>query len=90
MGRVIVKQPDGLWAVFSTIVDDFIYEDMPDLEGYIKKRRKEVADDAEKDIRELQAKIERDGFYYMTYNDCMETIKAVHGSNAEKNDDIVY
>ncbi len=28
MGRQIVKQPDGLYSVWSTIVDDFIIKDM--------------------------------------------------------------
>lgn len=80
MGRVIVKQPNGLWAVFSTVADDFIYVDLPDLESYIQEERKDAADATEKNIRDMQAQIEKFGSFWMTYEDCMETVKMVHGA----------
>lgn len=36
MSREIVKQPDGKFAVWSTIVDDFIYEDLSKDEVFVK------------------------------------------------------
>ena len=83
MGRVIVKQPNGLWAIFSTVADDFIYVDLPDLEKYIQEERQDAAIATEKNIREIQQQIEKYGSFWMTFEDCMETVKAVHGAKKE-------
>ena len=36
MGHQVVKQPDGKYAVWSTIVDDFIFLGLDDLTPYIR------------------------------------------------------
>lgn len=80
MGRVIVKQPNGLWGVFSTVADDFIYVDLPDLESYIQEERKDAADAAEKNIRDLQEYVKINGSHWMGFDECLETVKMVHGA----------
>jgi hypothetical protein len=64
MGRIIVKQPDGKYAVWSTIVDDFIMRDLETIQPYIDLRVREVAQQTECDIREIVAGIDAGGSGY--------------------------
>lgn len=49
---MIIKQPDGKYAIWSTIVDDFIYIDCTK-EEWIEMRKKEECDRIEKDLNDI-------------------------------------
>lgn len=51
MARQIIKQPNGLYAEYSTIVDAFIMADAT-AEQIIQNSRQEAADEAERRCRE--------------------------------------
>ncbi len=51
MARQIIKQPNGLYAEYSTIVDAFIMTDAT-AEQIIENARQEAADEAERRCRE--------------------------------------
>ena len=87
MPRRIVKQPNGLYAEFSTIVDAFTIVNMTEEEAYIHCRR----DMGEYDAR---AKVERgkqDQKYYHAADECgdgtwrwehdLDTMKHVYGDD---------
>lgn len=49
MGRIVSKQPNGLYCVFSTIVDDIVTFDLTEeeyIEYRIEKAKKEAREDA--------------------------------------------
>ncbi|MCK9435221.1 MAG: hypothetical protein M0R32_10505 [Candidatus Cloacimonetes bacterium] len=56
--RQIIKQPDGLYAEYSTIVDSFILTDCTK-EEIIKNAEKEAADKARKDCEAVFTDIEK-------------------------------
>ena len=82
MGWRLVKQPNGLYARFSEIVDDFTDYDMDrqeafetcrDLAGVNVANQKIDSADKELDDRDQP----REPLY--RFNDCIETIGIVHG-----------
>jgi len=86
MGRQIVKQPNGLYAVWSSVVDDFVLIDAtPD----------EIIDDAiadeseriRKHLSEIFSKIEsgQRAYYQFTkgFDECVERIRELHGNDSE-------
>lgn len=49
MVRKIVKQPNGKYAMWSSVIDDFLYIDLTE-EEYIAIRAKEEHDDKYKEV----------------------------------------
>jgi len=82
MSRQIIKQPNGLYCVFSTISDDIIYYNQSP-QDLIEKEIKEQTELITKDITETVERLERGekpGFQFtMTYFDMCERIKEYHG-----------
>jgi GH25 family lysozyme M1 (1,4-beta-N-acetylmuramidase) len=70
MGRQIIKQPNGLYCIWSTIVDDIIACDMT-REDYINMRVEEEKEKITKDINEICDYLDRGEkpFYYTTNRD---------------------
>jgi len=85
MGRQIVKQPDGKFAIWSSVVDDFVVVDCADVNEIIES----IMDDARRDITtaatEVVAKLERgEKPYYQhtkSFDQCIEIIREVHGDD---------
>ena len=79
MGRQIVKQPDGRFSIWSSIVDNFIITDCTK-EEYIEMRIKEETEKIKKDLNEIFDNIENGKNSYFqftkTYDECIEIIKA--------------
>ena len=65
MGRVVIKQPDGLYAVFSTGVDRWVAADLT-REQYIERRGEEAAREARADAARLLDDMDA-GRYYAGY-----------------------
>ena len=77
MGRQIIKQPNGKYAIWSTIVDDFIFFNMT-AEEWIQFRIRESAEQVRKDIEEIISKLEKgEKPYYQfteTWDDLFERL----------------
>lgn len=82
MSHVVAKQPDGLFALWSTIVDDFILIDAT--------REQIIKFEIDKDRRNLE--MDRNKWFddsircrYLSFEDMVETRKLVHeGSDEEE------
>ena len=71
MGRIIVTQPNGKHAIFSTIIDDFIVYDATkaELEEFLlNDKRHEVEIFVNTSIKNKNR-----------LDECLETVKHVHG-----------
>lgn len=65
MSRLIIKQPDGLYAVFSTGTDQWVAWDLT-RDQYIERRVDEAAREARADAARLLDDVEA-GTYYAGY-----------------------
>lgn len=86
MGTQIVKQPNGKHALWSSIVDNFTLVDADAndiIESFVDDFRRRCTADVNRVIAEL----ERDGKPYhqftKSFEDCLEIIGEVHGSDCE-------
>ena len=81
MSRMIIKKDNGLYAIWSSIVDDFIYEDITK-EEYIKIRINEERERVTRDLIELFNQIDAgENPYYqfgMTYDEALKRKKEIH------------
>lgn len=86
MGQQIIKQPNGKYAIFSSIVDDFILIDA-DPRDIVDEWVGKYKLDTEKKVTEIIAALEEgDKPYYqftMSFDEAVKMIKKVHGENAE-------
>jgi len=72
MGRQFVKQPNGKYAIWSTIINDFVYKDLTK-EEYINIRISEVAENTKKELERVFE--ENNSIYFKDYNECLRIIK---------------
>jgi hypothetical protein len=75
MSHQIIKQPNGLYAIFSTVVDDFIWTDCTP-EDIIEMRTKEAVESIRKDILDTVSELESGGKPYyqftMTFDEAVD------------------
>lgn len=77
MGRIILKQPDGKFCVFSTIVDNFIIENATPqdiINFYVEERTQEITNEVNKTCENLNNGTP-DRRWGIDYEDAMETIE---------------
>jgi len=90
MSHRLIKRPDGLWAVWSTIVDDFVLDGVT-LDDYVADARERAADDAEKEIRRVAAELEagRRPYHQFTesYAEACETRDELLAAYDDEDDD---
>lgn len=86
MGRQIIKQPNGLYALWSSVVDDFVMLDAtPEeiIEDAVEDSRKEIT----ARVKDVVAKLGKGGRPYFqrtkSFDECVERIKELHGPEAE-------
>lgn len=86
MGQQIIKQPNGKYALFSSIVDDFVLIDAEPqdiIDEWVGKYKL----DMEKKVAEIVAALEKgEKPYYqftMSFDEAVKTVKHHHGKNAE-------
>ncbi len=84
MSRQIIKQPDGKYAIWSSIVDDFILVDITK-EEYVQfsivKAEKEVRKDLDEVFKAVDSGHPEMIYlnFAMTYEEALERKKEVHG-----------
>jgi len=86
MGRHIIKQPNGKYAIWSTLVDNFIITDSTK-EEYIEFRIKEETERIKKDLKEIFEKIEKGERYHYTvyqWEEALKVLEDVHGKKELK------
>jgi hypothetical protein len=86
MGRQIIKQPNGLYAVWSTIIDNFVYinEDRGELiksltDEAINEIKEKTKEKVNKTIDELESGKKPYYQFTMTWKEAIKTIKNIHG-----------
>lgn len=72
----LVKKPDGLYNIFSTVVDDFVYTDCTKDEVFDIFEKKAV-EEARRDVEERFENLEN-GFRVLTYEDALAHIHRCH------------
>lgn len=77
MGRSIVKQPDGKYAVWSTVVDNFVCQDMTrdELKDFFAE---EAVEQARQEVDRQLSRI-AEGKTTYTYEQCLNLIREIHG-----------
>jgi enoyl reductase-like protein len=82
MGRQIIKQPNGKFCVFSSIVDNIISYDMTE-EDIINEFVAESREDIERRVKEIISQLNNNEkpYYQFThsYEEMLKTIKNIHG-----------
>ena len=82
MGRQIIKQPNGGYAVFSTIVDDFILLDATEkdiINERLETERERITKDVHDVIEKLEAGTKPYYQFTQTWEEALDTIREVHG-----------
>ena len=86
MGRQIIKQPNGLYAQWSSIVDDFVMIDATPqdiIDDWVNHEKEQI----EKHVYETIEKLEKgDKPYYQftkTFEQAIEEIRERHGNDSE-------
>lgn len=82
MGRQIIKQPNGLFAIWSSVVDNFIvlnYTAQQIVDKYIEEEKKRITESVANDIKLLEA---GESPYYQftkTWDGALQSIEIYHG-----------
>ncbi len=82
MGRQIIKQPNGKYCVFSSIVDSIIYYDMTPgeiIEAYVDEERESIKKRVDNAIEKLESDSPYKSQFTMSYEEMLDTIKDIHG-----------
>ena len=82
MGKQIIKQPNGKYCIFSTIVDNVTHYDMS-VEDIIEDLANEAKNKIVEDVKKIVEKlIKNEQPYYQftkSFDDMLLTIKEIHG-----------
>lgn len=82
MGRQIIKQPNGKYCIFSSIIDNITHYDMS-VEEIIEVWTEEAKNDITERVRDIINKLENcEKPYYQfthTYDGILITIEQIHG-----------
>lgn len=80
--RHVVKQPNGKYALWSTVEDDFVYYDA-DADDIIGEFVAEAARKSMQNARQAIADADADdGSGWTSFLDCISTMRAQHGAEA--------
>ncbi len=88
MGQQIVKQPNGKYCLFSSVEDSVTYYNMS-AEEIVEVWTEDARKEYERKVKGITEQLEAGGKPYyqftQTYEDCIETIKEVHGEAEGEN-----
>lgn len=86
MGRQIVRQPNGLYAVWSSVVDNFVLLDATESE-VVEELAANAVEQLRKDVRRIVAQLEIGQRPYhqftKTFEECVAIIRDLHGEGDE-------
>lgn len=82
MGHRIVKQPNGLYAIWSTVVDNFVMYNVT-AEDIIREEQVEMHEQIAKRVRDTIARLESGAAGDTAFEECIETATVIHGANDE-------
>ena len=83
MGKQIIKQPNGLYAIWSSIVDDFIYYDCvrEDLiEAFVEEAKKDIERNVDNILEKLRSGKKPYYQFTKTLEEAIVTVRDVHGA----------
>ncbi|MDD5589178.1 MAG: hypothetical protein PHP92_03940 [Candidatus Nanoarchaeia archaeon] len=83
MGHQIIKQPNNLFCIFSSIVDDFIVIDADEeglIEYYIQEAKEKIEKSIRSTIKDLNEGKKIYGQLTMTYDEAVKWRDEVHNN----------
>lgn len=86
MGRQIVKQPNGLYAQWSSVVDDFTLIDATKADmiaDFVEAETARIHAQVSKVIETLESGGKPYNQFTMTWEECLSSIREVHGNDTE-------
>ena len=87
MGVQIVQQPDGKFALWSSIVDDFTHVDCENAaeitEIFVERSRREITDNVNGIVAALSRGEKPYYQFTKSFEDCIAFIREIHGDDAE-------
>jgi hypothetical protein len=87
MGRQIIKQPDGLFAVWSSVVDNFIMVNCTPqeiIDEYVKDETERIAKSVTEDIQAIENGEKPYLQFTKTWDEALVSIEDHHGQKAVK------
>ena len=82
MGRQIIKQPNGKYCIFSTVVDNVVHYDCtPEeiIEAFVEDSKSSIEFQVKNTIEKLESGGKPYHQFTMSYDDMIQTIKQNHG-----------
>ena len=87
MGHQIVKQPNGKYAIWSTVVDDFVCIDCENeaeiVEEFMDYERRRVEINVARIVKVLEDGRNPYFQFTMSFRECVGTVEQTHGLNCE-------
>lgn len=87
MSEQIIIQPNGKYAIWSTIVDDFTYINVSSedelIEIFLHREKQNIIRRVNDIIKKLKNKEKPYYQFTNTFEECIDIIKDIHGKNAE-------
>lgn len=87
MGRQIIKQPNGKYCIFSSIVDNVTHYDMTEdeiVEEWVNEYREQIVEKVKSIISKLENGEKPYNNFTKSYHDMLSLIKEIHGAKASK------
>lgn len=87
MGRQIIKQPNGKYCIFSSIVDSITHYHMEEqdiINEWVEESKKEIEKKVKGIISELNEGKKPYYQFTKTYEEMLQTIKEIHGAKEVK------
>ena len=85
MANQIVKQPNGLYAIWSSVVDGFTSVDnIPEeiVEGWVADERKKIAATVSRVVAQLESGDKPYFQFTMTFDECLDRMREIHGNES--------
>jgi hypothetical protein len=83
MARQIIKQPNGKFCIFSSVVDNIIYYHMEEkdiINFLVEESKKDIEEHVKKIVSDLNEGKKPYHQHTMSYEEMVQTIKEIHGT----------
>ena len=85
MARYYVKNPEGKWNIFSTIIDDLLFEEWVSHDELVEEVCYELVEEKKKELASLYS--DKPSVNVMDYEECMRKIEIYHSEEEEIEDE---